>query len=73
MKTVIEKYDYYECERCEINTETEGRMCPCPRDLNCDAEKKGEVIITKTIVLDSERNDIDRNGSIGQIIASMNV
>ena len=73
MRTQTERYDYYICDRCEINTETEGRMCPCPRNLNCDAIKVGEVIKTKTIVLDADKKNIDREGSIGQLIGSMNL
>lgn len=71
--TTTEIRDYYECYRCKITSETIGRMCPCPRNLNCDAEKKGEVIISKTIVLDNEKNNTDRGDFTEQIIASMNL
>jgi len=73
MRTQTEKYDYYVCDRCEINTETEGRMCPCPRDLNCDAIKVGEVIKTKTIILDKDKKNIDRDDSFEQLVASINI
>jgi len=40
------KYEsYYECERCNITSETEGRMCPCPRG-SCEAEAIGEKMTT---------------------------
>ena len=41
--------DYYKCERCQIDSLTEGRMCPCPRG-GCDAALKGPV--TTFVVLD---------------------
>ena len=72
MRTQTERYDYYVCDRCEINTETEDRMCPCPRG-SCDAVRVGEVIKTKTIVLDADRKNNDKDNSIGQIIASKNL
>lgn len=71
MVLTTQTYDYYECERCKINTETKGRMCPCPRG-SCDAELKGKVMITKSIFFNNppnNRNDID---DIGQIMASIN-
>lgn len=71
MQRTVENHDYYVCDRCEITSETEGRMCPCPRG-SCDAEKKGEVIIVKTIIMDNERGKKD-DDSIEQIIASINV
>jgi hypothetical protein len=67
------KYDYFECERCEINTETEGRKCPCPRG-SCDAEKKGFVTITKNITFDAEMvRDNNNLDDIGAIMAKMNL
>jgi hypothetical protein len=68
--------DYYECSRCKINSETEKRMCPCPRNLNCDAELKGEVFITKTIYLTEEKlkpRNNHNSDDIGQMTASMNL
>lgn len=55
----VNKYDYYVCERCEINTETKGRMCPCPRD-GCEAVPVGEMKITliKEITL---KKDVKKN------------
>ena len=44
-----ETENYYECPRCEINSLTEGRMCPCPRG-GCEAVIAGTI--TKTITLD---------------------
>jgi hypothetical protein len=41
----INKYDYYICERCEINSETKGRMCPCPRG-SCEAVPVGKMKVT---------------------------
>ena len=38
------------CIRCEITSETEGRMCPCPRG-GCEAEIIGTKIPTKEIKL----------------------
>jgi len=41
--------DYYECPRCEINSLTEKRMCPCPRG-SCEAEIKGEIKTTVEVI-----------------------
>lgn len=46
----IKRKNYYECNRCNISSEENSRMCPCPRG-SCDAVKKGTVIITKEIKL----------------------
>jgi hypothetical protein len=40
--------DYYECPRCEINSLTESRMCPCPRG-GCEAVITGTITTTKTL------------------------
>lgn len=50
-KTKITKIPYFECNRCNINTVTNGRMCPCPRG-GCEAIKKGMVITTVEVKLD---------------------
>ena len=42
---------YLECDRCEISSETEGRMIPCPRG-GCEAKVVG-VKKTHTVI---ERN-----------------
>ncbi len=47
--------DYFECPRCEINSEGD-RMCPCPRS-NCEAEIVGQVVVVKTII----KNDEEEN------------
>ena len=41
--------DYYKCERCQIDSLTECRMCPCLRG-GCDAALVGSV--TTFVVLD---------------------
>lgn len=41
--------DYiFGCNRCEITSTTEGRMCPCPRG-GCEAEIIGEKIMITQI------------------------
>lgn len=45
-KTTTKTKDYVYCERCEIDN-SGSRMCPCPRG-GCEAELKGEYIITTT-------------------------
>ena len=75
-KTATEINDYYECYRCEITSETTGRMCPCPRNLNCDAVLKGRVTITKTITIFGEEpktRTIHDSDDIGQMTASINL
>lgn len=49
MKDKVKNKDYFECERCEINSLTKGRMCPCPRG-GCEAELKGKIVITTTLI-----------------------
>lgn len=49
-RKAIRKKPYFECESCEITTETIGRWCPCPRG-SCDAVHKGTIIVTRTIEL----------------------
>ena len=43
--------EYFECKRCNISSETQGRLCPCPRG-SCEAMLTGEVVTTivKTII-----------------------
>lgn len=41
--------DYWECDRCKINSFTKDRMIPCPRR-GCEAEAVGTI--TKTITLE---------------------
>jgi hypothetical protein len=75
MKVSTIKYDYFVCERCEINTETEGATCPCYRGF-CDAEKEGVVYVNKTIVHDKDivkNADDDNLDDIGKILAKMNL
>lgn len=48
-KTVIQTH-YWVCDRCKINSETEGRMIPCPRG-SCEASVAGTIITTKEITL----------------------
>lgn len=43
-------FDYWECPRCEINSQS-NLMCPCPRG-SCEAEVKGKVVITTELILD---------------------
>lgn len=40
--------NYYQCKRCNIDSENEERMCPCPRG-GCEATQTGTVILTKQI------------------------
>jgi hypothetical protein len=44
-QTKIITEDYYECKRCNISSEHETRMCPCPRG-GCEAEVKGKKVTT---------------------------
>lgn len=47
-KDKIVKDDYYTCGRCEINSLTEDRLCPCPRG-GCEAIIAGTLTITTTL------------------------
>ena len=40
---------YWECGSCDITSETEDRLCPCPKD-SCEAEAIGEKIIEVEIL-----------------------
>ena len=51
-----EEYPFYTCKRCEINTLTPNRMCPCPRG-GCEAVAVGKVVSTSVLVLDSKRKN----------------
>lgn len=46
-KTKTQVKDFYSCDRCKINTNTSGRMCPCPRG-GCEAEIIGKIKTTTT-------------------------
>lgn len=48
IKEKSEVSDYYECDRCDINSEHENRMCPCPRG-GCEAEVVGKKKVVTTI------------------------
>jgi len=48
-ETVVE--EHYVCERCEISSNTEGRMIPCPRG-SCDAQHVANKTITTIITYD---------------------
>jgi hypothetical protein len=43
--------DYYVCDRCEINSLTKQRMCPCPRG-GCEARIAGTLTVTTTKTID---------------------
>lgn len=45
--TKVTKEDFYACPRCDINSGTKGRLCPCPRG-GCEAIVVAEKIVTKT-------------------------
>jgi hypothetical protein len=49
--------DYWVCGRCNITSDTEQRMCPCPRG-GCDAELVGEKE-TKTTIYKLEPKHCD--------------
>ena len=50
-KVKTKKTDFYECKRCEITSDTKGRMCPCPRG-SCEAAIIGTKIVqTSTLLL----------------------
>ena len=49
-KKIIEE-DCYECKRCDISSEHENRLCPCPRG-GCEAEIVGKKLIITRIILD---------------------
>ena len=44
-KEITRQQEYWECDRCGINSRTRNRMCPCPRG-GCEAEFTGVVTIT---------------------------
>ena len=74
-KYITETKDYYECERCNVDTATENRLCPCNRRV-CEAVKKGRMTTTKIVTFDDEmnlkRSNLDSD-DIGQMMASMNL
>ena len=75
VKNISVTKDYYECERCNVSTDVEYRLCPCNRKV-CEAKKMGSITITKTIIFDIEDSSTNKNGSlndIDQIMASMNL
>ena len=43
--------EFYSCPRCEIDSNTKDRMCPCPR-ASCEAIIIGQLITTKTLIID---------------------
>lgn len=47
-KTKVKKEPFYKCSRCNINSNTKDRMCPCPRG-SCEAVCVGKVITTTTV------------------------
>ncbi len=49
----IKSDDYYTCKTCEINSETKGRMCPCPRG-SCEAIITGTIKTTTIIEFNSK-------------------
>jgi hypothetical protein len=49
MEIDVKQEDYYICERCDITSLKEGKMCPCPRG-SCEAKISGTV--TTRITLD---------------------
>lgn len=51
------KKDYYECERCQISSQTKGRMIPCPRG-GCEAELKGETVTTRQLFLHEQEQGL---------------
>lgn len=54
LSTDIEELDYYECPRCELNSEDkEGNMCPCPRG-GCEAKIIGTITKTTITELNKE-------------------
>jgi len=48
--TKIKVKDFWSCESCNINSNTKGRMIPCPRG-GCDAEVAGQITITTELKL----------------------
>lgn len=48
-KNSREKADFFYCERCKISSDTERRMCPCPRG-GCEARIVAKVITTKEYI-----------------------
>jgi len=50
-KMLIYSEDYFECQRCKINSlDSPNRIMPCPRG-GCEAYKKGTVTVNKTLNL----------------------
>lgn len=74
MDSITETKEYHECERCQITTATEYRLCPCNRK-NCFSKKMGIITITKTIVIINEPDGKPKTdiGDVDQIMASMNL
>ena len=49
IKNDVKFETYWECGRCKITSETEDRLCPCPRG-SCEAEAIGEKTIETEIL-----------------------
>jgi hypothetical protein len=55
MSKEFKKEDFWSCERCGIDTNSKGRMIPCPRGF-CEAEVTGVInTITETIMFPKEK------------------
>lgn len=52
-KIKVKKENIYACKSCRITSETNGRMCPCPRG-GCEATQIGKKIITTEIIINKK-------------------
>lgn len=55
-KTTVKVTDFWECKRCNINSNTKGRMIPCPRG-SCEADIIGTKKIQTTITITFNKNE----------------
>lgn len=48
-KKKVTKTDFWYCDRCNIDSATNGRRCPCPRG-GCEAEVVATTITTVEVI-----------------------
>jgi hypothetical protein len=60
MNEIVKKEDFYSCRRCNITSETKGRICPCPRG-GCEAKITGTLLTTKTLITELSDEQIKWN------------
>lgn len=58
-KDIIKKRNYWHCPRCNISSNTKGRMIPCPRG-GCEAILVGQTTISEITTMYITRKTLDQ-------------